>query len=250
MRTILRSIALLGAVLALVVGEMALPSAAGVGAGQTCAHGFHPSATACVNGRNGERYYGGFDDFRNVALTATGASSTNGIHINQEMWFYTHADESQWVETGLRQGYWLPCACVRYTRFWADFDAAGNEYRHTISYPAADGSDHQYEVLRNSSNHNYWDVYIDYNRVGTSTNQGSSTGYEVQHGLETTEIDGNVHSGLANHSPLEYMNGAGAFVHDPYEANWVDSRCSGTTTGANCLTGYGNGSDVWEAAKG
>jgi hypothetical protein len=245
-----RLLTVFSAIVALVVGGLAAPTSAGVGAGQPCAHGGNFSATGCVNGRNGERYYAGFDDFRNVALTATGASASNLIHINQEMWFYTHATESQWVEMGLRQGYWIPCGCVRYVRFWADFDAAHNEYRHTIAYPAADGTDHQYEVLRNSSNHNNWDVYVDYNFIGTSTNQGSATGYEVQHGLETTVINGNVHSGLANHSPLEYMNSAGAFVHDPYEATWVDSRCSGTTTGTYCLTGYGNGSDVWEAAKG
>jgi hypothetical protein len=185
-----------------------------------------------------------------VSLTASGASSSNPIHINQEMWFYTHSNESQWVEVGLRKGYWIPCSCVDYVRFWAAFDSAGNEHRHTIGFPSADGSEHTYEVLRNAGNLSYWDVYLDYNNVGTSTNQGSSYGYEVQHGIEMTEITSNTASGLANHSPLEYMNLNGAFVHDPYEKTWVDSKCSGTSTGNNCITGYGNGSDVWPAAKG
>ena len=91
-------------------------------------------------------------------------------------------------------------------------------------------------------------MYLDFNLVGTSTNQGSSTGYEVQHGLETTAINANTASGNANHSPLEYENAAGAFVHDPYQKTWVDSPCSpNTATGNNCLTGYGNGPDVWRS---
>src|SRR5580765_2778551 len=61
---------------------------AGVGPNATCAHGGNDSGTACVNGKNGERYLGGYDNFRNVSLTASGASSSNPIHINQEMWFY------------------------------------------------------------------------------------------------------------------------------------------------------------------
>jgi hypothetical protein len=93
-------------------------------------------------------------------------------------------------------------------------------------------------------------VYLDFNLVGTSTDQGSQTGYEVQHGLETTTVSTDSHSGLAEHSPLEYENAAGSFVHDPYEATWIDDACTPpTSTGAHCLTGYGNGSDVWNAAK-
>lgn len=224
---------------------------AGVGPGTTCAHGGNSSATACVNGKNGEVYFAGFDDFRNVALTAAGASSSSAIHTNQEMWVYTHADESQWVEVGIRKGYWLPCNCVDYIAFWADFNSNGTEFRHTISSTiSADNSDHQYEIKRDASNHNYWDVYYDYNLVGQSTNQGSSTAYEIQHGLETTEMSTNTSSGLANHSPLEYMNASGVFVHDPYEQTWVDSKCSGITMASICLTGYGNGSDVWYSGKG
>lgn len=199
---------------------------------------------------NGERYYAGVDNFTNVQLNADGASSTNGIHTNQEMWFYTHADESQWVETGIRQGYWIPCACVHYVQFWAEFDAVGNELRHTIALTSANGSDHTYEIQRDSSNHNYWNVYLDYNLVGTATNQSSATGYEVQHGLETTELGPNTYSGLANHSPLEYENAAGTFVHDPYERTWIDDPCSPpTSSGAYCLTGYRDGPDVWYAGK-
>jgi hypothetical protein len=228
----------------------ASPAGAGVGPTATCAHGGNKSGTGCVNGRDGERYIGGFDDFRNISLTAAGASSGNPIHINQEMWFYTHSNESQFVEVGLRKGYWIPCSCVDYVRFWADFDSSGVEHRHTIGRPSADGSEHTYEVLRNASNLQNWNVYLDYNNVGTSTNQNSAYGYEVQHGIEMTEITSNTASGLANHSPLEYMNLNGAFVHDPYEKTWVDSKCSGTSMGNTCITGYGNGSDVWQAAKG
>ena len=46
------------------------------------------------------------------------------------------------------------------------------------------------------------------------------------------------------------MDANGTFVHDPYAQTWVDSKCSGTTMASNCLTGYGNGSDVWYSGKG
>ena len=226
-------------------------SYAGVGSGATCSHGMHKISTACVNGQNGETYFAGFDDFRNVSMTAASSNATNDRHTNQTMWVFTQADESQWIETGIRQGYWPPCNCTDYVAYWADFNSVGAEFRHTISSTiSADGSDHQYEIKRDASNHNYWDVYYDYNFVGQSTNQGSSVAYEIQHGLETTEISTNTSSGLANHSPLEYMNASGVFVHDPYAQTWVDSKCSGTTLASSCLTGYGNGSDVWYSGKG
>jgi hypothetical protein len=183
-------------------------------------------------------------------LHADGASATNAIHTNQEMWFYTAADEQQFVEIGVRQGYWIPCSCVDYVRFWATWN--GSEHRHTIGRPVnGNGSNHTYEIQRDSTNHTDWNVYFDFNLVGTSTTLTSDTGYEVQHGLETTALNANTSSGLANHSPLEYENAAGSFVHDPYEKTWIDSPCDPPTSmGNTCLTGYGNGSDVWQAAKG
>jgi hypothetical protein len=227
------------------------PASAGVGANQPCAHGGNYGSTGCVNGDNGEHYFAGVDNFTNVQLGANGGSSTNPIHTNQEMWFYVTHDETQFVEIGVRLGYWIPCSCFEYVQFWATLDSAGNEHRHTIAVTSGDGSDHTYEIQRASANHTDWNVYVDYNSVGTSTVLSSDTGYEVQHGLETTVLNGNTFSGLANHSPLEYENAAGTFVHDPYEHTWIDSPCSPpTSTGNACLTGYGNGSDVWKAAKG
>jgi hypothetical protein len=250
-RTQAARVLLVGMLCLLALLGVSAKSYADIGVNVPCAHGGNFTASACVNGKSGETYFAGFDDFRNVALTAAGSISTNTRHTNQVMWVYTQPDEWQWVEVGIRKGYWLPCNCVDYIAYWADINSAGTEFRHTISSTiSADASDHQYEIKRDGTNHNYWDVYYDYNLVGQSTNQGSSTAYEVQHGLETTEISTNTSSGLANHSPLEYMNASGVFVHDPYEQTWVDSKCSGTTLASNCLTGYGNGSDVWYSGKG
>jgi len=227
-------------------------ASADVGPGASCAHGYYPVSVGCVNSQNNEVYYGGYDNFDNVGLVAAGASTSNPTpHTNQEMWFYTQPDDAQWVETGIRQGYWVPCACVTYATFWAEFDTSNNEYRHTISYSSADGSNHSYEIQQDSSTPNYWDVYYDYNLVGTATYQLNDAGYEIMHGLETSEVDSNTSSDIANHSPLEYEDSSGAWVYDPYEQSWVDYPCSPpSSTGSNCLTGYGNGSDVWYAGKG
>jgi hypothetical protein len=225
--------------------------AVAVGAGTSCAHGGNYASVKCVNGQSNERYYGAFDDFVDVPFKSTGASSENSVHVNQEMWLYTHRDHSQWVELGIRHGYWLPCKCVKYSRFWAEFTSSGAEMRHGLASPAPGKAEHTYEILRDTSHHNYWNVYVDYNLKGQAKYQASATGYEIENGLETTALNSMTSSGLANHSPLEYMNSAGSFVHYSYERHWIDSSCSGEATKTNCLTGYNAGSkDVWKAAKG
>lgn len=84
----------------------------------------------------------------------------------------------------------------------------------------------------------------------TLSGSSSSTGYEIENGLETTDIDTTTYWALANHSPLEYMNSARSWVHYPYERHWVDYPRSGTSTGNYCLTGDSVGYDVWKAAHG
>lgn len=101
-----RPVILLSAVLLFALS--AAPHAqADIGTGKThCAHGGNPSSTACENGKNGEAYHGGFDEFPDNAMTITQASYSLGNHVNNEMWVYTHSNESQWVEIGVRTGYW------------------------------------------------------------------------------------------------------------------------------------------------
>ncbi len=224
---------------------------AGVGKGQTCAHGGNPSSTACVNGQNGETYLGGYDNFTDLSLQMDSNGVSGENHINQEMWFYTHSNESQWVETGIREGYWPghgSCQCG-YGRFWADFNSSGTEFRHLIQYVRDDkGSNHSYQVIRSSSNTDDWNVYLDYNLVGTSTVQGSSTGYEVQMGLEDSLVTPDSSSDLFNHSPLEYMGTNGAFYDFPYMERWEDYPCASNPTGY-CLHEQTVGTDVFEASK-
>ncbi|RNL78534.1 hypothetical protein EFL95_05425 [Nocardioides marmorisolisilvae] len=237
--------------LAIFISLAVAPGAFAVGSGTACTHGGNYGSVKCVNGQNNERFYGAFDDFVDVALEASGASSSNPVHTNQAMWLYTHSDGSQWVELGIRRGYWVPCSCVKYTRYWAEFTSSGAEMRHTLTTPAAPNGEHTYEILRSTSDHTRWNVYVDYNLKGQATYQNSATGYEIENGLETTALNTTTSSGLANHSPLEYMNAAGAFVHYSYERHWRDQPCSGTSTGATCMTGYATGEyDVWKAAKG
>jgi hypothetical protein len=131
---------------------VASPAYAGVGPGQPCAHGGNSTSSACLNGQNGDVYYGGRDNFNDNNMTTSASDIAFGHHANNEMWVYTRSDERQWVEVGIRQGYYptspgsclyggvyYPCA---YARFWADFDSSGIEYRHTITFTSPTGANH------------------------------------------------------------------------------------------------------------
>lgn len=237
-------------VVGLICFAVAMPADAGVGPGATCAHGGNPTSSASVNGQGNERYYGSFDNFDDNDMTSDLAAIAGGNHVNNETWLYTHSDESQWVEFGIRQGYFpgspgscsgYPCA---YGRFWADFDSSGNEYRHIVSFTTPTGANHTYEIARDASNHDYWDLYLDYNLVGQSTNQGSSTGYEIQVGLEDSLVTPDTSAATFNHSPLRYENTTGSWVDWPYLETWIDYGCNLNPTGY-CLNGDPNGTTIW-----
>lgn len=233
-----------------------LQSAWAVGSAHPCPHGGNASATACVENLGGAIYYGGYDNFSDNNMTTSYWAIQQGNHVNNEMWFYTHSNLSQWVEVGIRQGYWpgvggSTCNCA-YGRFWADFDSLGYEHRHAIAFTGPTGANHTYEIIRDSGNHNYWDVYVDYNFVGQSTDQYSAAGYTVQMGLEDSDVSPDTSAATFNHSPLEYMATNGAFYR--FSSNnvqwWVDYGCGepGAVQGY-CLNGVGNGSDVWYDSK-
>ena len=235
----------------LLITTQAPAALAGVGPGQPCAHGGNPTSTACENGRNGETYIGAYDNFTDLSMKMDSAGVSGGNHINNEMWFYTHHNESQWVEFGIREGSWPgngTCNCG-YGRFWADFNSQGQEFRHLIQFVSNNnGSNHNYEIIRNPNNLNNWDVWLDFNKINTSTNQNSSTGYEAQMGLEDSLVTPDSSSSLFNHSPLEYMAPSGTFFHFSYQARWEDFPCASNPPGY-CLHFASNANDVYEDAK-
>lgn len=230
---------------------------ANVGSGQTaCAHGGNPNSTACENGRNGEVYLGGYDAFNDNAMSITQASYSQGNHLNNELWVYTHSNESQWVEIGVRTGYWVTggdsCSCG-YGHFWADFNSSGEEFLHPIGGFVASGNGtlNYYGVERDSSNHANWDVLYNFNQINISTVQGSSTAYEIQAGLEDTDVSPATSAANFTHSVLEYENTSGNIDDFSYQSTWVDDPCAanGSNKGSclNHLTP--NHTYTWEDSK-
>lgn len=201
-----------------------------------------------MNGKYGETYIGGFDNFTDLTMNAP----TNGIdHINNELWLYTRSDEAQWVETGIRSGSWPGtggCQCG-YGRFWADINSSGTEFRHLIAFIGnGNGSNHTYEIIRDTANLYNWDVYVDYNFVGKSTDQHSSTAYEVQMGLEDSLLSPATYAAMFNHSPLMYMAPSGVFYTFSYMVIWEDHPCSSYPLGY-CLRYAAPSTYVYEDSK-
>lgn len=220
---------------------------AGVGPGQPCAYGANSESIACMNGQNGERYFGGYDNFTDLTMTVT-APQNQTNHINNEMWLWTHIDESQWVEMGIRSGAW-PGNNAGYGRFWADYDVYGTEFRHLIAFvPNGNGSNHSYEIMRDTVNHNFWDIYLDYNYIGQSTNQNSSVAYEVAMGLEDSLVTPATYAALFNHSPLMAMNTSGTWYKFPYAVIWEDYPCASYPKGY-CLSYALPAVDIFKVQK-
>lgn len=214
--------------------------------GGPCAHGNNASSTSCRNNAQGDVYGGGYAEWHNNNMYLDAAHYSAMYHINQEMWVYTRADEYQWIEIGLRNGNAVggdPCGnCLAYEVFWADFDSNGTEYPHYIANTVPDGTNHVYEVQRQSANPNYWDVYYDFVKQGTSTVVNSSVAYEDQVGLEISRAypgdigpwahsDGFHFTGLQTRALNSY-----SWQYWPYANTWIDQGCNVYPQGY-CLNG-------------
>ncbi len=229
---------------ALIASGVALIGTAIVGvpaASADCAHGGNPSATECLDGSHSDRYAGGYSEFDNIALNIS-APYVNTYHVNAEQWFYTRADLAQWVEFGLRNGVDVTGTNTGYTWFWADFDAAGNEHLHTFGNASIDLAHHTYTTERASST-NHWDVFLDANYIGMSTNQPTNNGwqgFQFQVGLEDNQNQPTpvTHTSQGDWTSLQTETTSGAWGPFGYHVDWVDYPCNQYGVTPNWPNGY------------
>jgi hypothetical protein len=210
-------------------GQAALASQAGA---TTCNHGGHAASVGCTGGSGIQAIEG---QWHNNNSNLSSAYYNAGDHINNEMWGYTQADLSAWVEEGIRHGvdHSDPCNCLAYEAFWAEW-ANNTEVRHTIVNTTPDGTNHVYEV-QNASGTNQWNVYYDNTLVGTSKYQSSNQMYQHEAGLEySAPVDPN---GFAdtydNYLQIEV---GGTWKNWSSESTWVDYPCGANPAGY-CLNG-------------
>ena len=75
------------------------------------------------------------------------------------------------------------CECGAYGQFWADTTAGNTQWQHFVYNISPDGATHSYQIQHAGAS-NQWDLYIDYNLVGVSTDTADWTGQEQQVGGE------------------------------------------------------------------
>jgi hypothetical protein len=140
-------------------------------------------------------YYGAYDTFTDASINMPTSEIGDLGHLNNELWLYTNYGQTQWVEAGSGRHctkYSLTGTCSsaggldRYIQFWADFDSSGNEHFHLLNaYTSHDGKQHTFQIddLADYPNADY-DVSLDGNVVGTSTDQLNNFGTTINVGME------------------------------------------------------------------
>jgi len=173
----------------------------------------------------------------------------------------------QWVEEGL----WEQCTtgpptgphqtCISnggsdsYLQFWGDADSSGTGYFHLIGALSADGNNHVSEIWdgSNCANNNFT-VYLDYNRVGTSTVQRTCNGNHINAGLELFSppgINANEYTG-SNwfHNYIQaYSNSLGSWNYVTIDSGTYHSIPCGDSfnCGMDECSAFANGSCLhWE----
>jgi hypothetical protein len=182
---------------------------------------------------DGKPLTGAFGTWQNGTLVAGDAN-----HMNTTIWLATKSDFSQWVETGL-----VLYSGGQYEAYWADVDSGGNFHLQWTQGAAADASEHNYEIQQNSHT-NWWNIYRDYNFVGTSTDQTSwqscsvtgcmEAGGEIGVGsgqLDTTQKTG------AFDLYMQAKSLAGVWYYWPSHTYETDQSCGPFAQGY-CLNGY------------
>lgn len=126
----------------------------------------------------------------NMMVECMGPTAPAKNFVTQELWVGTDGKTSDsWVEVGMTVGFDNSGAGktgVRY--FWADQRALGGyKERNITSIPAYFGNTRRLEIRGDGKT--TWDVYIDANRVGQST-QNSAPSEGAEAGEEATHPDG------------------------------------------------------------
>ncbi len=207
--------------------------------------------------------YAGLEgQWHDESLVIPASEVSVGDHMSNEMWLLINPSTYQWVEEGLARicsvySYPWTGTCAgkgggtTYEQFYADQDNAGNFHFYPIAQLTADGNNHVYEIVdvSNGSNDNY-EVYLDYSLIATVTNQTSSSGYEMNVGMELLSNGPNSseHSGTFDNYPEVYENSTGTWSY-PSMSPDVTDNCNVDPQG-QCFNGalYDNNQE-WANSK-
>ena len=126
-----------------------------------------------VPSSSSQNFLGGYAQWKTPSMYTT----TDGGFTSQVLWVGTQSSPSlgTWVEVGLTKG-WKQNNNT-WTMYWAENTPSYNEYQVTSISPGSTGTLHNYQVQYDAWN--TWGVYIDYTKVGTSSQSAGSKGIEV-----------------------------------------------------------------------
>ncbi len=120
-----------------------------------------------------QAFLGGYAQWKTPQMYTT----IDGGFTSQVLWVGTQNSTSisTWVEVGLTKG-WKGNNNV-WTMYWAENTPTYNEYQVTSILPGSAGTLHHYQAQYDAWN--TWGVYIDYTKVGTSSQSAGSMGVEA-----------------------------------------------------------------------
>ncbi len=209
------------------------------------------AATGCLNphcysvqsyDQSSSQLTGVYISQHNNNMNPGGSSAAAPYHITSETWFTLgngpDSSTNDYIETGLLDGYefWSDgsCHCGAYAMFWADTRGdTGTQWQHTIANVSPDGTNHSYQISRGPSP-NTWYIFVDGNRVGTSTALRSWIGYRMDVGGELYNPSTSQPGSFADTFDIyrQIINASGAHV------NWPRESWTSITPGMNG-TDYG-----------
>lgn len=180
--------------------------------------------SAVMAASTASNFLGGFAKWK----TPSKYTTTDGGFTAQVLWVGTQNDtsDSDWVEVGLTKG-WAGDNAT-WTMYWAEATPSYNEYKVTSVSPGATGSTHLYQVQYDS--YNKWGAYIDYTKVGTSS-QATGSMY-VSVGSESTSTSNTLTTTYPSYmqcykSGWKYWKDCGGTIGDyddsPFVWSWLDA---------------------------
>lgn len=227
--------------MAVILSVLPILAFATTGFGASCQATYHCYSVSELS--NGQPTIGIFGTWQNANMV-TGSA----LHINTTVWLETTYPNS-WVEVGLVTCRTDVASCGAgtggYAAYWADYSGGAQVVMWTQGVPL-DGTTHNYEIQQNSHT-NWWNVYRDWNFVGTSTSQNAwqscsdhtscnSAGGEIQidniYGPDPTQSTGGFDLYLQSKTP-----GTGVWYSWPVHTYLTDSPCGPNPSGY-CLNGY------------
>ncbi len=168
-------------------------------------------------------YLGGYSQWLTPAKYTT---TDSGGFTEETIWVGTQ-NSSTWAETGLTMGW--STSTTDWTMYWAEFTPTYNEYKVTTISPGATGTNHRYQIQYDS--YKKWGVYIDYTKVGTSTQSAGTmfiyNGSEVTKSANTLTATYPSYMQCLKAGTWTYWKSCGGSLtstaNTPYKWKWLDT---------------------------